>query len=244
MGINSINGAKIRIGNPPVRKSLFDQFAEFRAHTLGQQCNISHSLFSTEPGEMMLFYREKVLEEAQRNNIDGRAIAAAITWEYQRNKAGRLSDYLQVFFPAPNMGIGWGSIHDKPLLETTVQHFLKDLQQTDPICQRLDAALAIARVAKIMAESARLLYEKSGGIWINDAPEILAYYFNTGKMLESAKTHRLTPGSVQPVRLTISRVAMSKWVAENLADFSSFKTIPQVPKGFFVRAVGDVNPIK
>jgi len=149
--------------------------------------NYKDSHFDITAASMLEKYHCLVISEAKRFNIDGRAIAGAITWEYEQNLVGRLSDYDQLCnsFLGENLtgspkllggigkGVGWGSIHTKILEEL---YFQGDLDSI-----RMNAISAISAVAHIMAYYANLFYEASSGIWINDNPFVLAYFFNTGK---------------------------------------------------------------
>ena len=104
---------------------------------------------------------------------------------------------------------------------------------------RANAQSALGMVAEIMASNAQLYYQLSGGIWINDNPAILAYFFNTGKskVEESAASRRLASQEFgQVVILEVSVNPMARWVNSNLTRFTEFQTAVKPPPAFFARA--------
>ena len=150
--------------------------------------------------EMLDQFEGNIRDAARLHNIDGRAIAGAIAWEYEQNWClGRASDYAPDLIQGPNDGRGWGSIH---LEEAKTLYPNATRPQLDSL--RYEAASAIEMVAAIMDKRATQYFnatrdplvgamvptlsdlrepshvlEKSGGVWIRDSPPILAVFFNT-----------------------------------------------------------------
>lgn len=83
-------------------------------------CDTSTSHFDLTIEQLLAQFRSNIISASQTYNIDARGIAGAITWEYEENLRGRISDYFQYNrFSDSGMlfgeGIGWGSVHtDKP----------------------------------------------------------------------------------------------------------------------------------
>lgn len=204
-------------------------------------CNLSTSLLEITLDEVLIEFSSDILEAGHRHNIDARAIAGAIAWEYEENRIkGRWSDYLQyylgrasdIFRENPGLpfgdGIGWGSVHTERarLLHPTATNI--ELQ-----CLRLEAASAIKMIGAIMGQASQDYFTLSGGIWIGNAPPILALFFNTGDGLlkESAARRRLDPCKPgQTVELDASQNGMATWVKDNLGRFAEFSTQPEPPK--------------
>ncbi|WP_133511273.1 hypothetical protein [Candidatus Thiosymbion oneisti] len=202
-------------------------------------CNLSTSLLEITLDEMFIEFSSDILEAGHQHNIDARAIAGAIAWEYEENMEGLWSDYLQyhlgrgldIFTKDPDLplgeGIGWGSIHTERarLLHPTATNL--ELQ-----CLRLDAASAIEMIGAIMGQASQDYFTLSGGIWIGNAPPILALFFHTGDDLlkESAAKRRLDPCKPgQTVELDASQDTMATWVKSNLDRFIQFSTRPEPP---------------
>jgi hypothetical protein len=200
-----------------------------------------NSHFGMSADEMLNKFYPLVISQARRWNIDGRAIAGAITWEYEENKLGRWSDNFQVVLgDITNLGLGaglgWGSIHSKVLKEMGVAGDLIDL--------RMNAETAIPYIAEIMCWHAEEFFKLSKGVWINDNPLALAYFFNTGKpkLLEvAAKKKKLVEAQpdVKTIQLVVTKEDMPKWISENLLRFLFFETTPLPPSGKYFRVTTD-----
>ena len=80
------------------------------------QCDLSTSHFSKSAREMLDTQRADVLAAGVSRNIDARAIAGAIRWEFEENWRGRLSDWFQYrrlkngLIPRPNSGHRGGGL--------------------------------------------------------------------------------------------------------------------------------------
>lgn len=202
----------------------------------GRDCDLSTSHFEMSIEQLLTNFSRDIINQGQANNIDARAIAGAITWEYEENLRGRISDYFQsnkygkgqMLF---GQGMGWGSIHTAEVKKIRPNASDWRLQ-----CLRMEAASAIKLVAEIMNTRANQYYEASGGIWIRNAPAVLAMFFNASEefLLRSAANRKLDacePGKV--VTLTVSENPMATWVQNNLDRFSAFLTTPSPPAGFY-----------
>lgn len=196
--------------------------------------NIQNSLFRLTAREMLNIFRTHVIRAGKKHNIDARAIAGAIAWEYEENLKGRISDKFQVHLGG-GRGIGWGSIHHKP-----AKDIRPNLSEQELVCARLDAEQTISMVAEIMAQNAQRYFELTNGIWINDNPVLLAYFFNTGMtetVVKKAKSRRLNVSDENlVVPLTVTVNPMAKWIYSNIGRFEDFKTVPDEPKTWFARA--------
>jgi hypothetical protein len=183
-------------------------------------------------------FRQNIITHGKTHNIDGRAIAGAIAWEYEENRKGRLSDWLQYddFSGAMafGQGLGWGSIHTDVVKKLRPKAANWELQ-----CLRLQAAPAIQLVAEIMDRQAKKYFEISGGIWIRDNPAVLALFFNSSDAFLEASAKRRQLNECKPglvVKLTISQNDMAKWVNANLNRFAQFKMEPTPPTGLYAKA--------
>jgi hypothetical protein len=186
-------------------------------------------------------FKTAIIQAGQRNNIDARAIAGAIAWEYQENKwRGRFSDYLQATGAyrwlaekyAWDSGIGWGSVH----VDTASEFYPNaDLARLDQI--RLQAESAVRLIGEIMARQAELYFKESGGIFINDNPPVLALFYNTGdeNLLRSARQRRLTH-CIPVVHLDVSPNDMGSWVKENLEKLEPYRTPVCYPSRYAARS--------
>ncbi len=219
-------------------ESMFADMVEPLVPDVGS-CDLSTSPFEITLDEMLTEFSSDILKAGRWHNIDARAIAGVIAWEYEENKRGRWSDYLQyplgrawdIFTQDPDLpgeGIGWGSIHTERarLLHPTATNL--GLQ-----CLRLGAASAIEMIGAIMGKASKDYFTLSGGIWIDNAPPILALFFNTGDELlkKSAAKRRLDPCKPgQMVELGASQNGMATWIKDNLGRFAKFSTHPTPPK--------------
>jgi len=192
---------------------------------------ISRSHFVLSINEFLLRYRQEIMDEAQSKGVDGRAIAAAITWEFRENLKGRYSDYWQAVFPGKTSGIGWGSMHTQEALR-----LMPGDQSLEAIaCIRMDAVTIIPLVAKFMKDCIDLYFSESNGIYIGSDPALIAFFYNTGlkKVKGSARTRKreLDALNYSPmnVELKVGVNPMAKWVKDNLGRFEKFKTEPKTP---------------
>jgi len=195
------------------------------------QCRSGTSHFTLSATEMLKQFGGTVTHEARGRNLDGRAIAGAIAWEYEQNWTGRVSDYLQ----APkggtkNGGVGWGSIHTPEVRKMRPQAGEREL-----LCMRMEAEPAIRLVAEFMDNMAKLYFEESDGVWIRDCPPALAFFFNTGEgaTRRSAESRKTGPDRAKGlISLDVSPNEMASWIQVHLNRFGQFKTSPVPPKEF------------
>ena len=208
---------------------------------------IQKSHFKLSLGAFLKSFEANIIAAGKLNNIDARAIAGAISWEYEENfwpeisfdginKGGRMSDWFQAHIDIGD-GIGWGSIHTEPARKAASELWPKEdgYSKDELICLRLDAESAIQMVGKIMGNNAKEYFKNSGSIWINDNPVVLAYFFNVGNVIKKAKDRKLKNHEHGPVVLDVLLNDMAKWVNVNLDRFKNFKTTPHTPNNFFLR---------
>ncbi len=196
--------------------------------------DISTSLFEMSATEMVDRFSGVIRETATAQNIDGRAIAAVVCWEYEENWRGRYSDYFQAYIGTQNSGIGWGSMHG-----SAVKVVRPLIPENELRCMRLNATMALKLIGEIMANTARLYYERSGGIWINDNPAILSFFYNAGDEVarkSAAKRELRVCEFNKVVELVVSENAMAKWVMDNIARFGVHKSTPVPPLNWYVKA--------
>ena len=212
------------------------------AHVFGRDhtCNLTTSHFQISLDDLFRKFGAEIVKQGEKHNIDARAIAGAIAWEYEENMTGRYGDHFQYFNDRLlfGSGLGWGSMHTD-----VVRRLRPGASETELHCLRMEAASAIALVAEFMDQSARRYYELSGGIWIRDVPSVLALFYHTSYPFEdkpdsllekSAKKHKLEQCVPDlAVTLTISEDDMAKWVHENLNRLSAFATTPRPPATWF-----------
>ena len=65
------------------------------ARLFRQRCDLSTSHFDLDLDGMLTRFAGDIISAGTSQNIDARAIAGAIAWEYEENLHGRYSDYLQ-----------------------------------------------------------------------------------------------------------------------------------------------------
>ncbi|MCB0630558.1 MAG: hypothetical protein KDD15_12515 [Lewinella sp.] len=194
-----------------------------------EQISRSHLVLSI--SEFLGRYKQNIMQEARSRGIDARAVAAAISWEFQENLKGRLTDYAQIFFPGKTSGIGWGSMHTQEAQRLTQsRHSVSEIA-----CIRMDAMTVIPLVAQFMKDCVDLYFKESGGVFIGQDSAVVAYFYNTGlnKVKESASKQRKKlehlPYSPKAVRLKVLINPMARWVHDNITQFEHFKTEPQWP---------------
>lgn len=205
---------------------------------IGRQCDQSTSHFRMSLDDLLKKFEQDILTQGNSSNVDARAIAGAIAWEYEENWRGRFSDRFQHSrFGDGKMwfgeGIGWGSVHTKKARE-----FHPTMSDFQLQCLRLEAASAIKLVAEIMNRAAERYFKISEGVWIRDVPSVLGLLFNTSdsflkKSAEKRKLDKCEPGLV--VTLTISQNKMASWIQANLNRFSKFKTNPKSPDEYYAK---------
>jgi len=217
-----------------------------RCHTFDGGGGTSH--FCIDIDTFLSRFRAAIKKAGADHNLDARAIAGAITWEYRENGfRGRMSDYLQAPLyrllsdhvdadHQPGGGIGWGSVHTDAAREVIGETSLAELSRI-----RLQAASAIDLVAQIMSKRADSYLEKTGGIFIRDNPPAVALFFNTSSaFLERAARkralNRCTPGLT--IDLDVSQNPMASWVKQNLADLAEYQTPVSRPSGCYARSRG------
>ena len=218
-----------------------------------QLCDMSTSLFQMTVEEMLAEHEEHIKTQGVLYNIDGRAIAGAIAWEYEQNALrGRLSDYAQ-YWPNPfvesgatvlfGQGLGWGSIH-----VDSIKPLIPEVSEAELACMRLQASSAITLVAIFMDAMATRSFEGSEGIWVRDQPAILALFFRVGDdngvVSRWAAQRRQDECKVdpEPVALDISQDEMAAWVDEHLDRFAPFHSQPVPPQGYYVPATIKSGP--
>ncbi len=191
---------------------------------------LSRSHFVLSLSEFLSQFKQNILDESKSRKIDGRAVAAVISWEFQENILGRWTDYMQILKPGKSSGVGWGSMHAQEALRRVEgKHTLKEIA-----CIRMDAVTLIPLVAQFLKDCVDTYYKASGGVYIGKEPAIMAFFYNTGlgKANESAKKWKKkldkmnqTPSQIE---LKVSVNPMAKWVMDNIDDFSNFKTEPSI----------------
>ena len=208
------------------------------------ECDLSTSHFNLSAKKMLTQFKAELILQAKRNNLDGRAIAGAIAWEYEQNPRGRLSDYAQapaksLFVSSSSDGLGWGSMHGKEAANLRPR-----LDDTQLMCARMEAKPAVAMIAEFMSKMADLYATESDGIHVRDNPVILAGFYQAGEsnhfVSNSAKKRRTDPDRANGViTLNLSSIPMAKWVHTNLPRFKAYKTVPTA-SGSVIRALATV----
>lgn len=204
------------------------------------QCDLSTSHFQMDLVTLLRDFKEHIRNEGLRANIDARAIAGAIAWEYKNNKTGRYTDHLQFTgtdqanrysFGSGDLmfgqGLGWGSVHTDAARAHRPHANDWELQ-----CLRMKADTAITLVADIMKANAESYHKLSEGVWIGDQPSVGALFFNTGDglLIKSAARVKNDPTRDSgTVTLTITQNPMAAWVEEHLSDFEDFRTASRPP---------------
>jgi uncharacterized protein with LGFP repeats/surface antigen len=135
--------------------------------------------------DMFNKYRDFIISAAQYYEIDGRAIAGAIQWEYDVNYPSRKRDlyaYVKVALTgswAPFKGTGWGKVH-----QTTANKIFEEKglsMNNQQLAMFLAAApTAIDLIAQEMRRAAKA-YDLYGGVDISYKPGILAHLYNSGE---------------------------------------------------------------
>lgn len=220
-------------------------------------CDLSTSLFEKTARELLEDFKEDIIASGNKWNVDARAIAGAITWEYEQNLKGRFSDYVQYwrnpFTPSGatigGNGLGWGSIHT-----TSLQPFYPDATEAELACMRFQAESAINLVGQFMHTMADIYFKESGGIWVNNKPEVLALFYRAGIengfVSNAAKKRKINCLAYKEkiakekekvclvnggkILLTTSIDPMASWIAENNNELQLFKTEPTPPSGCYV----------
>ena len=155
-------------------------------------CNLSSSHFKMDLNTMLQNYKQHIKNQGTHHNIDAGAIAGAIAWEYEENKAGRYSDYLQFTQWAdgarlaeggllarrlkenvPGVG-GWASqvgsgglTHGEGLgwgsMHTSVARKLRPSASLAELqCLRMEAENAVTLIAEEMDRLAKMYFELTG----------------------------------------------------------------------------------
>lgn len=213
-----------------------------KAHTFSavtgcsvQQIERSHFILSI--SEFLIRFQSDIINSGRSEGIDATAIAAVITWEFEKNLKGRLSDYPQMIKPGKTSGIGWGSMHGEEAAKLSSGKSLREIS-----CIRMDAKSVIPLVAKFIKNCVDEYYKESG-IYIGNDAAVMAYFYNTGisKARESARKRKSEvpdiPNSSQVIQLNVTVNPMAKWVKNNFNQFTKFYTAPNVPSGVKAYAV-------
>ncbi|AKT37912.1 hypothetical protein [Chondromyces crocatus] len=200
-----------------------------------RSCDLSTSPMTTSLSEMLERFKEHIKKTCLERNIDARAVAGAIAWEYEENKLGRHSDWVQyhahrLVGASVGNGIGWGSIHDDVAAQMDPMASPTRLQ-----CMRLEAQSAIEMVARLMSEQATNYFELTDGIWIRDTPAVLALFFNSSPdtLTRSAATRKpqAAASTDGTITLSVAENPMGRWVQRHLSRFEDFRTLPIPPRG-------------
>jgi|GEM_PF-3335994 len=199
---------------------------------------IKRSHFVISISKFLTRFQSDIMNSGRKEGIDATVIAAVITWEFEKNLKGRLSDYAQVIKPGNTSGIGWGSMHGEEAAKRIPgKHSLREIS-----CIRMDAKSVIPLVAKFIKDCVDEYYKESG-IYIGNDPAVMAFFYNTGisKARESARKRKNEvpdiPNSSQVIHLNVTVNPMAKWVKNNLNQFTKFYTAPSVPNGVKAYAV-------
>jgi hypothetical protein len=198
------------------------------------KCDLSSSLFNLDANTMVQKYRKDIFSEAKDHNIDARAIAAAITWEYEENKKfwlpNRYSDYVQIlpYLRGLGQGVGWASIHDGPAKEIRPKESTRRLD-----CLRFQALPAIKMIADIMDQRSHRYFEITEGIWVRDNPIVLTAFFNAEELIKkSARKHPKSQRKpVEALDISGGDSEMAKWTLKHIGRFSEFQSNPNRPTG-------------
>lgn len=196
--------------------------------------DIKTSLFKMTADEMLTRVGGLIHRVATEQNVDGRAVAAVVAWEYEENWKGRFSDYLQAHIGWGDAGIGWGSIHD-----SAAQGVRPLATESELRCMRLAGRTALQMIGEIMSNTAKLYLKASGGIWINGEPAVLAFFYNTGDGVaarSAAKRRLVVCDDTRVVDLPVSENPMAGWVMKNLDRFRAYLTRPAEPMVWHAKA--------
>ena len=181
-----------------------------------------------------LFRRQSAIRAAaELYNVDGRAVAGVIWWEYERNPRGWISDFFQ--YPWVRMlgghgsraGIGWGSMHLH-----VAKSLATDQNEADLALCLTEMTCAIHLIAAYLNRAA-VAYEEHASVVIRNRPEILAALYNLGgsgpkgedeftpdaKRLGARRAAAMTAGRAAP-EPSVGSSPLGKWVDENLGDRS------------------------
>lgn len=188
------------------------------------------SIFAMSLEEMLRDFQQTIIIEGTQKNIDARAIAGAISWEYEENKKGLWTDRIQYslvqnFGVMPGNGIGWGSAHNEVARERWPNASLAELARL-----RVEAESAINLVAWEMERQAIRYRVLSSGVWINDCPSLLALFYHAGSGLVSRSGARVSAAlkaGETVIRLNIAEDEMASWVHANLNRFQAYRTRPR-----------------
>jgi hypothetical protein len=167
--------------------------------------------------------KNQLLAMGQKYNIDPRAIAAAITWEFSQNFGGYTSD---LFTPANlQNGYGWGQIHDTTLTQEMIQSLSKE--QSIQLRGSLDSAIEL--IAARMDQQSRT-YQNISGINLRDNIVALTWIYNASatSIIDSASRQGATIANGGAAQVQIIN-DMAYWVSHNTQLFGSSTPTTPVP---------------
>jgi len=149
----------------------YESEASFYASISGcteDQMKASHFMLSI--NQFLRIYKTQIISDSKKFGIDGRAVAAVVTWEFEQNLKGRRSDYVQMMKPGSTSGIGWGSMHTQEALNLAGDtHSLREVA-----CLRMDANTVIPMIAEFIKKCIDRYYKKSKGLFIGHDVPVMA----------------------------------------------------------------------
>lgn len=178
-------------------------------------------------------YTSQIKEVADEFNIDGRAIASIITWEFEQSQMGIPTNFSKIIDAITHMDKT--SVIDKNGKEEIIAKnlFPRNVQMVE----------AIATIAESLKAMADIYYEKSRGIYMHHDPILLSFSFYSGmeSLLECARRNQINPREhliqCSTKGMYVSGNEVAQWVKKNLPDFRNFRTHVKIPEHVNVFAV-------
>ncbi len=177
-------------------------------------------------------YVSQIKETANKFNIDGRAIAAIIAYEYECTNTSNYSGFsgLDMF----KNDSSEKSDSSGPCNSRMTQY---------PICVKLKIQDFIPIIGERLNSIADQYFKFSKGIYIKHDPILLSFFFYAGndKVVKYAKRNQINPRehlmqcSSKAIYVSMSEKAI--WMKKELSSFEKFRTVVSVPDYVNVFAV-------
>jgi peptidoglycan hydrolase-like protein with peptidoglycan-binding domain len=214
-------------------ESLYEREFEEEREVLENTILDAETTWNKTAQEMLEDNKDFLKLAADYHNIDGRAIAGAIRWEYEVNWDSRRLDFAAYDFvqstgELPQIagrglnGNGWGKMHYNTAIDV-----LKESGEEVPDDRTLAKILALPTssidlIARFMDQAAKAYSEE--GFNIRYDPAVLATLYRIG---EDDKSFEQRAGEIEKNdEPEPEKGEMGKWVSENLTSLEEYKTVP------------------
>ena len=173
-------------------------------------------------------YQDVIRHEGRANDVDGRIVAAIITWKCIDYSTELLNDRARFYFPDQEVDLV-NPHRYSPNMDHSLLSRNRDMDVVPFV--RSDTVSLIPWVARLAKSFIDVYFLNSGGVNIGTSPSLVALFFDLGtrktiQIARKKKSLRALSGMSQQIREN----RMAGWIDLNIDAFTGFRTDAPNPK--------------